>query len=184
MNYATRGAAALVLGVGLATAAQAQDTYSQSAAPGGQSATPAPTLQNPAPAARMHRGAPVRMHKASAPGKVTRQQVRMAQQQLKSDGLYRGRIDGVMNHRMHLAIARFQKQNGLPRTASLDRNTLDRLTGGQRSPNGLGVGSSMPNQPNAMNNPKAGLTPVTPPTNPATTGAGEATAPNNPTTKY
>src|SRR5688500_7377637 len=64
MNHATRVALALVLGAGLATAAQAQDTYSQGAAPKGQSAAPAMNnMQDAAPTARMKRATPGRGHK-------------------------------------------------------------------------------------------------------------------------
>jgi peptidoglycan hydrolase-like protein with peptidoglycan-binding domain len=173
MNHATRVALALVLGAGLATAAQAQDTYSQGAAPKGQSAAPAMNnMQDAAPTARMKRATPGRGHKASGQTqKMNRQQVKMAQQKLKSEGFYRGRIDGVMGPQTRLAMTRFQQESG---SSSMGRQTTSR---GQPSQAGLGAGSSMPNNnPKAMNSPD---TAMTPPTNQATTGAGGSTAPSN-----
>jgi peptidoglycan hydrolase-like protein with peptidoglycan-binding domain len=188
MNHATRVALALVLGGGLATAAQAQDTYSQGAAPKSQSAAPAMNdMQNAAPAARTQRANPGRMHKASGPTqKMNRHQVKMVQQKLKSEGLYRGRIDGVMGPQTRLAMTRSQKEAGSSPTASMGRKGFGQQKSGRGQPDqaGLGVGSSMPNNPDAMNNPNTALTPSAPPTNQTTTGAGGSTAPSNPTAKY
>jgi peptidoglycan hydrolase-like protein with peptidoglycan-binding domain len=155
MNYPMR-AAIVVLGVGLAATAQANSMVRHSAAP----------------AVKIHHAATGHLQRAAAHTQtLTRQQVRTAQQQLKSDGLYKGPIDGMMNHQTRVAIANFQKQNGLARTARLDRNTLGRLTGDQ----GVGVGSSMPNNPKAP-------APVIP--SATTTGAGGTTAPSTPTTSH
>jgi peptidoglycan hydrolase-like protein with peptidoglycan-binding domain len=125
MNHAVRAVIALALGLGVAAAAQAQGTNLQGAAPTPQKQTAMPRHIQPV---------------AATTGKLSRQQIREAQQQLKSQGLLKGRINGVMDRRTHLALARFQHQNGLPRTATLDRKTFDRLTGSQA----VGVGSSMP----------------------------------------
>ena len=78
-------------------------------------------------------------HKAMK-ARGSRNEVRQVQQQLKSDGLYRGRIDGKMGRGTHLALSRFQQHNGLHRTASLDRMTVNRLLGGRTT----GMGSSAP----------------------------------------
>jgi len=56
--------------------------------------------------------------------------IRQAQQQLKSEGLYRGRVDGVMGPEMQSALGQFQRQQGLPETSQLDQQTLGRLNGG------------------------------------------------------
>ena len=144
MNYPMRTAVAVVLAVGLAATAQANTMVRHSVTRHVQ-------------------------HVSANTQTLTRQHIRTAQQQLRSDSLYKGPINGVMNHQTRVAIANFQKQNGLPRTARLDRNTLDRLTGDQ----GVGVGSSMPNNPKANMAPA----PVTPST---TTGAGGT----NPTTSH
>jgi peptidoglycan hydrolase-like protein with peptidoglycan-binding domain len=55
--------------------------------------------------------------------------VQLAQQELKSKGLYNGPIDGVAGPETQSALAQFQRQNGLPQTAMLDPQTLARLTG-------------------------------------------------------
>lgn len=157
MKQAVRTVVALAAGIGLAAAAQAQGAYMPGAAPTTKSQAAAP-------------GQMPRLSAAS--GKLSRQQVREAQQQLKSEGFYKGRIDGMMSHRTRLAITRFQRHNGLPRTAILDRKTLDRLVGKE----GLGVGSSMPSVHEGTPN-NLGTTPVTPPANPAPTGAGGNNAP-------
>lgn len=68
------------------------------------------------------------------------EEVRQAQQELHATGLYNGPVDGVMDPDTRAAIARFQQQNGLPRTENLDQATLSRLMSGQTT----GYGSSMP----------------------------------------
>ena len=55
--------------------------------------------------------------------------IEQAQQQLKAQGLYRGAIDGVVGPETEHALMRFQHQNGLPETAALDQQTMDRLNG-------------------------------------------------------
>src|SRR6266446_1831971 len=55
------------------------------------------------------------------------EQVRMAQQRLRAGGLYNGPVDGVMDPDTRAALARFQQQNGLQQTQSLDQQTLARL---------------------------------------------------------
>jgi peptidoglycan hydrolase-like protein with peptidoglycan-binding domain len=102
---------------------------------------------------------------------VSRQDVVQAQQTLKTEGFYKGRIDGKMSRGTRLAITHFQQRNHLPRTAKLDRTTLDRLMGSQ----GAGVGSSMP-----QSMPQAGLRGTTsiPQTNQAPS-AGGSNLPSN-----
>jgi putative peptidoglycan binding protein len=67
-------------------------------------------------------------------------QVKGAQEQLKSAGLYNGPTDGMMDPDTRAALARYQQQNGLRATQTLDQRTLARLNSGQTS----GVGSSAP----------------------------------------
>ena len=55
------------------------------------------------------------------------EQVRTAQQQLQAAGLYHGPADGQMDPDTRAAIANFQQQNGLRRTATLDQQTLNRM---------------------------------------------------------
>jgi hypothetical protein len=61
---------------------------------------------------------------------LTRDDLMQAQQQLQAQGLYRGPIDGVMGSGTRRALVQFQRQSGLPVTASLDQQTLDSLSGG------------------------------------------------------
>jgi hypothetical protein len=72
--------------------------------------------------------------------KLTPDQVKGAQQQLQAAGLYSGPTDGLMDPDTRAALARFQQQNGLRRTETLDPQTLARLNANQTS----GVGSSTP----------------------------------------
>ena len=67
-------------------------------------------------------------------------QVKAAQEQLRSAGLYNGPADGMMDPDTRAALARFQQQNGLRSTQTLDQQTLARLNAGQTS----GFGSSAP----------------------------------------
>jgi peptidoglycan hydrolase-like protein with peptidoglycan-binding domain len=169
MNHALKAVIALVMGTGLAANAQAHGTY-------------------------MHHAAAMSQRQAQTG--LSRQQVKTAQRQLKADGLYKGKVDGVIGPRTRMAVARFQQRNGLQRTATLNRQTFDRLTGNQV----VGVGSSRPKSSTAtMKHNTAGngagsgsssntATPTTPPAaNPGIPGAGDNTGKTNqsPTTnKY
>ena len=151
MNYPMRAVLAIVLGAGLAASAQAQDTSSQSNATTNQGAASAQNMQmqNAAPTTRMHRAVRHRAHKATATHRVSANTQKMTRQQVRMA----------------------QKQHGSLRTASSGHQKAVR---GRVNQSGLGVGSSMPDNSNAMNSP-------------ATTGAGATTAPSNagaPTTKY
>ncbi|MBV8099627.1 MAG: peptidoglycan-binding protein [Verrucomicrobia bacterium] len=66
-------------------------------------------------------------------------EIKQAQQQLRDQGLYNGKIDGVMGPQTKQALQQFQQKNGLPVTATLDQQTMDKLSGA-----GAGQGSSMP----------------------------------------
>lgn len=155
MKHAMSAAIALAVGLGFAGAAVAADTTSQNAMPN----TTTPSTAAPAQQAQT----------AQQPTRLTRQDIRQAQQQLQSQGLYKGRIDGVMGRATRQAVAKFQQQNNLPHTARLDQATLDRLTGGQ----GAGVGSSMPNGANDA-------TPMVPPATQAPGAGGNTNPPNSP----
>jgi hypothetical protein len=71
----------------------------------------------------------------------TPDQVKSAQQQLQAAGLYNGPTDGMMDPDTRAALARFQQQNGLRTTQTLDQQTLARLNMNQTT---TGVGSSAP----------------------------------------
>ena len=75
-------------------------------------------------------------------------EVEQAQQQLKSQGLYRGQVDGILGPETQTALMQFQRKEGLPQTAQLDQQTLDRLNGGTAGSN-ANMGSSMTNGSNA-----------------------------------
>jgi peptidoglycan hydrolase-like protein with peptidoglycan-binding domain len=60
---------------------------------------------------------------------VPESQVKQAQQQLKSAGLYKGAVDGKMGTDTQQAIEQFQQQHGLPATGTLDERTIAALQG-------------------------------------------------------
>ena len=66
--------------------------------------------------------------------------IRWAQVELRDHGLYQGSLDGVLGPETKRALGQFQKNTGLGRTASLDAQTWEALTGDL----GIGQGSSMP----------------------------------------
>ena len=72
-------------------------------------------------------------------------QIRSAQEQLQAAGLYNGPVDGRMDPDTRAAIARFQQQNGMRRTATLDRTTLDRLMASRTAGSGSGAPAAAPN---------------------------------------
>ncbi len=77
---------------------------------------------------------------AQARQNLSPDQVKAAQEQLRSAGLYNGPADGMMDPDTRAALARFQQQNGLRSTQTLDQQTLARLNAGQTT----GFGSSAP----------------------------------------
>jgi peptidoglycan hydrolase-like protein with peptidoglycan-binding domain len=66
--------------------------------------------------------------------------IRWAQVELRDQGLYNGSLDGILGPETKRALGQFQKNTGLGRTASLDAQTWEALTGDP----GIGQGSSMP----------------------------------------
>jgi len=66
--------------------------------------------------------------------------IRWAQVELRDKGLYKGSLDGILGPETKRALGQFQKNTGLGRTASLDAQTWETLTGDP----GIGQGSSMP----------------------------------------
>src|SRR5580700_6334642 len=150
MKHAFRAVIAVTLGAGLAAAAQAQGTVNQAqgtlnqqsglSGSSMQSAAPASNLQTGAAASNSQATAPA-MHTKRAATKIghpsTRQEIRQVQLRLKSEGLLKGRVTGRMDQQTRIALTRFEKQNGLPRTASLTR--VNRLMAHQTA----GSGSSM-----------------------------------------
>jgi hypothetical protein len=181
MKYSPTVTLALVLAAGIAGAAAAQTaatpgTASTTAQPQANYAQPqsheaqAPpkhaepqsnySQTNPMPPAGA--GMPgATTQRLSAPGRAGLQnfapdQVRSAQEQLQAAGLYKGPTDGLMDPDTRAAIANFQQQNGLRRSATLDRPTLDRLMAGRTS----GSGSGMPGAPAMAPKGDQGATPA------------------------
>lgn len=102
--------------------------------------------------------------------RVTSADVQQVQQKLQQDGLYRGKIDGLVGPGTQQALRTYQHKNGLPVTATLDPQTMNSLLSAGA---GAGVGSSTPpNSSNDMN--------MTPPSN---AGANGGNTPS-PTTNH
>ncbi|HEX6843381.1 MAG TPA: peptidoglycan-binding domain-containing protein [Stellaceae bacterium] len=59
--------------------------------------------------------------------------VRDAQTELQGEGLYHGKIDGVLGPETKQAIASYQAREGLQQTATLDQDTVDRMNLGSGS---------------------------------------------------
>ena len=206
MKHALRAVIAVALGAGLAAAAQAQGTVNQAQGTmKAQSAVSGSSMQSAAPASNMQTGAPASNVQATAPAtkraatkirhpSTQQQEIRQVQLRLKSEGLLKGRVTGRMDQQTRIALTRFEKQNGLPRTASLTR--VNRLMANQTAGAGssmqrthiarvsktpkaqtTGVGSSTPTKQST------GTAPITPPAMgmpPA--GAGGSTSIGKPTT--
>jgi peptidoglycan hydrolase-like protein with peptidoglycan-binding domain len=63
----------------------------------------------------------------TSPVNVSEDQIKAAQQQLKTAGDYKGSVDGKMGPEMKQALEQFQKQHGLQATGALDQETLAAL---------------------------------------------------------
>lgn len=74
-----------------------------------------------------------------------------AQRQLQDQGLYHGRIDGILGPETEQALGEFQKRNGLNRTATLDQPTMDKLFGNQ----GTSTGPTVSHGTGQMTNPQS-----------------------------
>jgi peptidoglycan hydrolase-like protein with peptidoglycan-binding domain len=55
--------------------------------------------------------------------------IRWAQVELRDRGLYQGSLDGILGPETKRALSQFQRINGLGRTALLDTQTWEALTG-------------------------------------------------------
>jgi hypothetical protein len=130
-----------------------QNETNQPAANPNQPSANMPAANEQAPNAAMQQGQQQPGEQSTAPVKVSRQQVRQIQEQLKTQGLYKGRVDGMMGPETKQAIQQFQQQNNLQATGTLDQQTLAALTSGTN-----GQGSNM-----------------TPGTQPSNTGANNET---------
>lgn len=103
-------------------------------------------------------------------GRLTRNEIKQIQSDLKQDGLYHGNIDGIDGPETRQALREYQQQHGLPVTGRLDQQTVASLLGTNN-----GVGSSTPpNTSNSMNN---GMN--MPSSNAGSNGANNEPASNN-----
>ena len=192
MKHSLTAIVALVAAAGLAGIAQAQNANTPSSTAPYSAPNPAPSSQTPATSATTPSTAPANPStapRAAAPQasaqpqagandfwshNISQDEVRQAQQQLQAQGLYRGPIDGMVGSEMHRALARYQQQNGLRQTATLDEPTIGRLSSGP-SP---AAGAAMP--PAGTNAPSGASTAPSGTTSPI--GAGGTTSSTAPTT--
>lgn len=145
MNRTLTAAVALAAGLGMAGLAHAQSSVGPSTAPKPPSpSTPSSQLNAP-PTSSAPSGMQIPSTMSPSSGAqspqassqtnqgtqdVSPSQIQQAQQQLKQQGLYNGAIDGIVGPETQTALARFQKEQGLPQTAQLDQETLGRLMNG------------------------------------------------------
>jgi peptidoglycan hydrolase-like protein with peptidoglycan-binding domain len=128
-------ALALGLGTSLGGAAFAQGTATppaqmQPATPTGQAATtgmPTTTAPGMSPATPNEEQSYKTEAAKTGAAKVSPATVKEAQQQLKSQGLYNGAVDGRLGPETRAAVKHFQQKNNLKVTANLDQETLQRL---------------------------------------------------------
>jgi peptidoglycan hydrolase-like protein with peptidoglycan-binding domain len=184
MKHSLTAVLAIVSAAGLAGIAQAQTTAQPAATPTPSAEGTAPNTQyqsstapaspsaaQPTTTATAPKAAPqANMQQSSGNDfwsrNISQDEVRQAQQQLAAQGLYRGSVDGLAGPEMQRALARFQQQNGLRRTATLDPDTMNRLMASNAPANAPGAGASAP-----PTGPAVGAS--TPPTGtPAPVGAG------------
>jgi peptidoglycan hydrolase-like protein with peptidoglycan-binding domain len=64
----------------------------------------------------------------TAPVNASESEIKQAQEQLKSAGLYKGTADGKMGPETKQAISEFQQKNGLTKTGELDQQTMAALS--------------------------------------------------------
>ncbi|MBV9522323.1 MAG: peptidoglycan-binding protein [Alphaproteobacteria bacterium] len=74
---------------------------------------------------------------------MTRETVMKIQTELRRDGDYKGRIDGIFGPRSRIALRNWQSKQNLPATGELDQQTMQRLTS-TAPPNGGASGTSAP----------------------------------------
>jgi hypothetical protein len=72
---------------------------------------------------------------------LSKQDIRQTQLELRHSGLYNGPLDGVIGPQTRQALVRFQKDNGLEQTATLDALTMAAMFGNI----GTSQGSTSPN---------------------------------------
>jgi peptidoglycan hydrolase-like protein with peptidoglycan-binding domain len=68
-------------------------------------------------------------HHPQAAAALSKDDIREAQLELRHSGLYNGSLDGVIGPQTKQALVRFQKDNGLEQTATLDALTMVAMFG-------------------------------------------------------
>jgi peptidoglycan hydrolase-like protein with peptidoglycan-binding domain len=74
-----------------------------------------------------------------AAANLSKDDIREAQLELRHSGLYNGSLDGVIGPQTKQALVRFQKDNGLEQTATLDGQTMVMMFGNIGTSQGPGV---------------------------------------------
>jgi peptidoglycan hydrolase-like protein with peptidoglycan-binding domain len=186
MKHSLTAAIAIATGAGFAGMAYAQSETANTTASPAASAPASVRATAPAPQAQAN---PAATNPSAAPGNpqrpagtsdfwsrnISQDEVRQAQQQLKTQGLYNGPVDGMAGPEMQRALARYQQQNGLRQTATLDEQTMGRLGGGM-SPTAGATAPPMGTSPmGGATTPPAGSSPTTGATTPPA-GTTAATA--------
>lgn len=141
MKQAMGAVVALALGLGLAASAQAHGINRQSAVPSPNMQTGS-TQQMQQGQLRPQRAATAR--KFTSKKFTSKRNVRQVQTRLRAEGLYKGRIDGIMGPKTRHAMARAQQHT---RTATLGKQRTRAAKAQQRRQKGgqeVGVGSSAP----------------------------------------
>jgi len=185
MNRTLTAAVALTAALGMAGLAHAQSSTNPSTSPSTMNPSSTGTMGTPTTGATQSpttgaSGSQMGTSGTQSPqanmnpgGQQTSQsEIQQAQQQLKSQGLYRGAVDGVMGPETQTALMAFQREHSLPQTAQLDQQTLSALSGGG-STGGAGMtggatGAQQPGGAAGMTGGPAGTT------NPATTGGNSS----------
>jgi len=115
---------------------QSQNTQSQngpsasSTAPGTGTGSSSTMSSNPASSGTSATGTSS-MSSASAAPATTPDEIKQAQQALADQGLYKGKVDGIVGPQTRRAVRQFQKSHSLSQTAQLDADTMQALNGGQ-----------------------------------------------------
>jgi peptidoglycan hydrolase-like protein with peptidoglycan-binding domain len=103
------------------------------------------------------------LHKKQAAGSSHMQQVKQAQTELQREGLYDGKIDGIVGPKTKQALTAFQQREGLQQTARLDRDTRQRLaaaTGSAATAQNSGQNTgNAPAESSGTSTPRAALSP-------------------------
>lgn len=129
-------ATASVLALGLAGTGTG---YAQTTSPG--TTPPASTMQSPSATA------PQQAQNGTSSASLSEDQIKEAQQKLKTAGVYNGEINGQMDQETQEAIEQFQEQKGLEKTGTLDQQTMAALNATTST-----SGSSMtPSEQNGQN---------------------------------